>query len=313
MAMSAATPISISVNFDSLNEAFGFPKGFTDPSFFRGFDRVVELLAKRGLTATFFVIGRDLEDPETRDRVRAWHRAGFEIGNHSYSHPMNLGALQRDDIAFEVERSHALIAETTGDAPEGFIAPSWSNSRALVEVLMRLGYTYDTSHFPSAMLLPLSCRVALNHRRDKDRWYRAIHRKDWLAWATKPRLPFRVPGQHDRENDLIVFPLPSRGRFTIPNWHTKGFFLGWDRHYRELEKLAATHPYLYYLIHPGDFVGAEDLEGSPYAHSLERMSLPLKEKLARLDEAFSVLAAAGREARSMAGMARHFANASAAP
>ena len=87
------TPISISLNFDSLNEAARFPKGFIDPSFFKGFDRISDLLAKRNLKATILIIGRDLVNPEIRDRVADWGKAGFEIGNHSYSHHCNLGAL----------------------------------------------------------------------------------------------------------------------------------------------------------------------------------------------------------------------------
>src|SRR6267143_703029 len=50
--------------------------------------RILDILAERNVCATFFMIGRHVEDlPQTARRVAA---EGHEIGNHSYSHPIYL-------------------------------------------------------------------------------------------------------------------------------------------------------------------------------------------------------------------------------
>src|SRR5688500_7746414 len=48
-------------------------------------DTILRILAARDVRATFFVIGRDLEDH--MDAGRKLVAAGHELGNHSYSHP----------------------------------------------------------------------------------------------------------------------------------------------------------------------------------------------------------------------------------
>lgn len=48
-------------------------------------DRVLDVLRERGVRATFFVTGREVEaNPEQAASIV---RAGHELGNHSYSHP----------------------------------------------------------------------------------------------------------------------------------------------------------------------------------------------------------------------------------
>lgn len=304
------TPISISVNFDSINEATGFPEGFRDPSFFVGFDRFAELVSKHGLNACLYVVGRDLENPEVRARLRDWTEAGFEVGSHSLSHPPNLGCLPLSALRHEVGEAHKRIGDALGTPPTGFIAPAWSSSRRMLDVLLEFGYRYDTSIFPSAAIVPVMMKVAFNHLRNASRLRRIINRADWLYWTHLPRTPF-VAGRgwsRARSEDLesgralVELPLPSRNRLSIPHWHTKGFLFGWDSHYSELERLLTEHPFFYYLVHPADFMASEDLPAG-LRHSLERFQVPVSEKLARLDGAFARMAASGRPATTMQGLA----------
>lgn len=305
------TPIGVSVNFDSMGEALGFPKGFKDPSYFSGYDRIVELAARENMPLTFYLIGRDLENPEVHARVKDWASAGHEIGSHSYSHHMNLGALPVAQIEEELNKAHSIIGEATGSAPEGFIAPAWASSRRVIAHLISLGYTYDTSLFPSAALWAMCAKIAWNHRSDPGRRRRAINRRDWFDWLSKPRTAFLTDSQYRPQtvladvDRLVVLPLPSRNRLSIPVWHTKGFMFGWEQHAADLQQLLTTFPYFYYVIHPADVLDADDLP-SGHAHALERMNVPVSEKLARLGEVFSQLAHSRREMLAVRGLARHF-------
>jgi peptidoglycan/xylan/chitin deacetylase (PgdA/CDA1 family) len=75
---------------------------------------VLDVLADHHLSATFFMVGREVESfPGIAQRVFA---EGHEVGNHSYSHPVYLfqRALETRD---QVQRAQDVIAETIGVRP----------------------------------------------------------------------------------------------------------------------------------------------------------------------------------------------------
>ena len=302
-------PISISLNFDSLNEAYGFPQDYRDPSFFVAFDRLVDLTSKHGLTFTVYIIGKDLENPEYFARVRDWASAGYEIGNHSWHHYFNIGALKPNQIREEVYRAHDRIAECTKREPRGFIAPAWAVSRHLIEVLIDRRYSYDTSFFPSLLLYPMLARIALNHASMPRKALRMVDRKDWMVPLNKPLRPFFVDRSFHSTavggpDSLLVLPLPTVTRFGPAIWHSAGFTFGWKTVCNQLQKLLQSHDGFYYLIHPGDFLAPEELH-STLKHCLHRMNVPLANKMALLDEVFGLMAASGRPKVTMAELARY--------
>ena len=61
-------------------------------------DRVLDILNQAGIHATFFVIGKKLEDPAAVPLMRAAHAAGHWIGNHTLTHSIALG--DRPDAAY---------------------------------------------------------------------------------------------------------------------------------------------------------------------------------------------------------------------
>ena len=78
-------------------------------------ERILDILAEHNLCATFFMIGRHVEDlPQTARRVAA---QGHEIGNHSYSHPIFLYRGRRETRG-QLERAQAAIRDATGITPK---------------------------------------------------------------------------------------------------------------------------------------------------------------------------------------------------
>ena len=78
-------------------------------------DRLLDVLAKHNVKATFFMIGDRIErHPETVYRAIA---EGHQIGNHSYSHPL-LGFLPPKSVQREIERTDKLLRQigVTGDS-----------------------------------------------------------------------------------------------------------------------------------------------------------------------------------------------------
>jgi peptidoglycan-N-acetylglucosamine deacetylase len=303
-------PIAININFDSLNQAYAFPIGFRDPSFFEGMDRFLNIANRFQAPLSIFVIGRDLENPEIYARVREWSSAGHEIGNHSWSHPVNLGRLSPEMIRDEITRTHDLISHCTGKEPTGFIAPAWSTSKALVNTLIDLNYLYDTSVFPSFLLYPAMIANAFHFLGQPTEVQNILSRADWSGPILRPTQPFlagrdfQVLESEEREESILILPLPTTHRFMPCIWHSVGFMLGWNLIQKQLKKLLNDHRGFYYLLHPADFLGPED-QDKKHKHSLYRMSIPLHRKMNYLEKIFTQLTESGRPIVTMQDLAFH--------
>jgi peptidoglycan/xylan/chitin deacetylase (PgdA/CDA1 family) len=76
---------------------------------------VLDTLAEHGLKATFFLLGKNLASPERRKlAVRAFNE-GHRLGNHSYSHTVPFGLLEKPSEAVnEILGTDALLGELRG-------------------------------------------------------------------------------------------------------------------------------------------------------------------------------------------------------
>jgi peptidoglycan/xylan/chitin deacetylase (PgdA/CDA1 family) len=74
--------------------------------------RVLEVLARCGVQATFFVLGTKLADPARRALAARAHAEGRWIGNHTKSHAVPLGLIaDASIISQEILETQALIGE----------------------------------------------------------------------------------------------------------------------------------------------------------------------------------------------------------
>jgi peptidoglycan-N-acetylglucosamine deacetylase len=77
--------------------------------------KLLDLLAQKGIKATFFVLGENAErHPEILKRAVA---EGHEIGNHSWSHP-NLAKLSNEALRSQLQRTDDVIAQAIGSHPK---------------------------------------------------------------------------------------------------------------------------------------------------------------------------------------------------
>lgn len=270
------------INFDSLGWALSAnPKDFLDPSFFHIADRFFELSNKYGFKYTIFIIGRDLENPEVREKVGYWASQGHEIANHSYSHMQNLGYLDYNRLEMEVMKSHELITKVCGREPKGFIAPAWATSTSLLNILLKNGYLYDTSVFPSYFMWLVLAKLRWNFRKDK-RKITVFQRRDLIANLFADRKPYFSNGKSLIKKDtdgLLILPLPVTPLLRIPCWHTMSFLLP-QVFFKFILNSCLSQKYFYYLLHPTDVLEADDIP-LKYRHirNLERMDVSLAQKM----------------------------------
>jgi peptidoglycan-N-acetylglucosamine deacetylase len=122
--------------------------GRPDPILSRTVPRFAELFEDLGIRATFFVIGRDLEDAGFSAALRDLVARGHEVANHSLDHRYDLVRLDDDAMRAQVATASRRIAETVGIAPTGFRAPGYTVSDRLLSVVADCGLEYDSSVFP---------------------------------------------------------------------------------------------------------------------------------------------------------------------
>lgn len=83
--------------------------------------KMLDVLKKHKVPATFFVIGNNINDESSANMKRAV-RQGCEIGNHSLSHPM-MSQMDEGQVKEEIETTSALIGKITGKRPKFFRPP----------------------------------------------------------------------------------------------------------------------------------------------------------------------------------------------
>ncbi len=286
----------MALHLDSMAQAAGYPPGYTDPTYRQVLDRFLELGREFSFPYSLYAIGRDLEDPVACRRLRELGAAGHEIGNHTWNHHTDLGALPPDEMRDEIVRTHARLVDAAGVTPRGFVAPAWSYSNRLMSLLAELGYTYDMSLFPSLLYYPFVVKNALNHLGHAEKFRRVLNRRDWFEPLTSSREP------HLRQG-IVTLPVPTTpGPLGLAVWHTTGFLLGWDRHFQLLRDALKARRFFYYVVHPADLTCDEDFDGSEKMH-LERAAGSREEKTRRLRESLAVIAESGREWVTMDRMA----------
>jgi hypothetical protein len=264
------------------------PDALRDVVLRRALPRFAELLASRGIAATFFLVAEDVDLTALGARARAARaltlelvRAGHEIGNHSYAHPYELarlGAAARD----EIRRAHDVLSDAAGHPIRGFRATGYDLSRDMLAALVELGYAYDSSLFPAPgyYLAKAAVMAAL-----------ALAGRPSGAVLTDPRALLARPAPYRPAlaspwrrgtAPLIELPIATSPWLRIPAIGTS-LLLAPDRVRRHLIAAMAGRPHFNFELHGIDLIDAEE-DGIPGALVARQPDLrvPLATKRAAL-------------------------------
>ncbi len=153
-------------------------------------ERILALLAERGVQATFFTLGWIAE--RYPQLVRDIAAAGHEVASHGYGHE-RASDLDRAALVADVTRAKRLLEDLTGQPVLGYRAPSFSiGTRNLwaLDVLADAGHRYSSSIYPI--------------------------RHDHYGMPDSPRFAYRVGG-----SGLLEIPATTV-RFGNRNWPSSG-------------------------------------------------------------------------------------------
>jgi carbamoyltransferase len=215
---------------DAICQAHGRTyEGASDRFYTSAVDHSIRYFRDQGVTATYFLIARDLDHREKRASVDALLSAGHRIACHSLTHRyldrLPTMAEKRAEI---VDAKHK-IEDELGVAVEGFRAPGYSIDFESLELLRDAGYRYDSSIFPS---------FAMRRRIGVQRLFR------------EPFLLFP-------EERFFEIPMPYVGPALPPFHPCYAFYLSRAYFRWQLRAFARRHDYLTLLFHLTDFAESQ--------------------------------------------------------
>jgi len=165
--------------------------------------QIAEILQEHDAPAIFFVNGMYLETDEGKRDLQTIHDMGFEIGNHTYSHP-NLPDLSEEEQREEIVAVNDLVEEIIGERPRFFRAPFGLNTdyteQVTKEERMELmnwtyGYDWETEYQEPEALADIMVNTELLN----DGANLLMHDREWTEGAVEDI----VTGLRDQGYELV--------------------------------------------------------------------------------------------------------------
>lgn len=247
--------------------------------------RVLGFLAQRRLTITFFVVGKDASLDKNQEAIQAIAQAGHEIGNHSFDHDQWLHLYTEDQTVAQIEQAEEHIERVTGQRTLGFRGPGYSCSSTTLRILAERGYSYDASTLPT-FIGPLarayyfmSAKLTTSEKHERSLLFGTI--RDGM----RPLKPYRwhLEMKNEIGGTLLEIPVTTTPIFRLPfhisyilylSQYSEQLALAYFRGALALCSLANVQPSL--LLHPLDFVGADDISALSF---FPAMQMPSSRKL----------------------------------
>lgn len=131
--------------------------------------KMAEILHELEVGAIFFVNGHFLKSENGVEQLKKIHELGFEIGNHTMTHP-NLSKLQEEEQRKEIIELNNLIEEIIGERPRFFRAPFGVNTDVSKEEVAEegmqwmnwsFGYDFDPKYMEAEALADITVNTPL--------------------------------------------------------------------------------------------------------------------------------------------------------
>ncbi len=130
---------------NALSSYYGMERGKGADKIYPVLLRFLDIFNRYGIKATFFVVGKDIEDGMNRRFIVKALDAGHELANHTYSHPRFFLKLKKHERIAQILLTQQVLQKHLGVKAYGFRAPNFELDEELIEILSGLGLKYDSS------------------------------------------------------------------------------------------------------------------------------------------------------------------------
>ena len=285
---------SISLDLDNkwaYLKAHGDPLWEDYPTYFpMVIPRILDILGERNQKITFFVVGRDAEQEINLPSLKMIADDGHEIANHSHNHEPWLHLYGPKQLAEEFDKAEKAISNATGQMPVGFRGPGFSLSDEVLRTLIRRGYIYDGTSFPT-FLGPIarayyfwSSGLSKDQKDDRKELFGRF------VDGFKSLSPYSFSW---RGKTIVELPVSTMPIFRLPIHGSYLLFLGqystllakaYFKFALSLCKLTKLEPH--FLLHPLDFMGVEDDEQMAF---FPTMTEPTEKKVKLITDCIDIL------------------------
>ncbi len=220
----------------------------------------LKLLQKTKSKATFMIIGKDLELPACQAFCRKAIRAGHEIANHTWSHPISFGKLSYEQKKQQIVKTHKKIIAICGKTPVGFRGAGYYYDKDIITILQQLHYLYDSSVLPGYANLLMTTYAAVKGGENR---HKTFGRTNYLFSPDHPFI-FKEEAKimsfpRKRESSLVntrllELPISVLPLIRLPIHTTFAYFFGEKYRQLILRYLKSKPSYVLYLFHAIDFV-----------------------------------------------------------
>jgi hypothetical protein len=243
-----------------------------------GVPRIVEILDRHHIRATFFALGRDAQSQA--GLLRRLVGEGHEVADHSMTHPAAMARLRPDRLEVELVQSKRALEDAIGAEVVGFRSPNWDIDRRLIGRLAEAGFAYDASTIPSPLLPLLRFAVAAKSRRPG-----LALRLQLMPLTTRPGPQVLAIGART----IVEFPISVSARTRLPLYHTMRPMISDAALDRHLDGLARRSLGVDYAVHGIDAMGLEEDGVDARLGRHPGMHLALVDKLSLLDRTLAAI------------------------
>ena len=139
-------------------------------------EQVLDILARRGIHSSFFVIGQKLLDPKAAAAMQSAHRVGHWIGNHTLTHAVPFGDCRTAAFAAdEIGKTEALIGALA--CPKKLFRPYGRQGTVGPHLFSRASVDYLNTHQYRTILW----NAVPGDWRDQAGWVGLV--LWWLGWV----------------------------------------------------------------------------------------------------------------------------------
>lgn len=164
---------------------------------------MAKLLKEKDINAIFFVNGHFISNEAGREKLEMIYDLGFEIGNHTMTHP-NLSEISEEKQREEIVNLNNLIEQITGERPRFFRAPFGVNtdtSRQIMkeENMQSMNWTYGYDYSKEYMERDALADIMVNTNLLIPGANLLMHDREWTLEA----LPEIISGLKEKDYQFV--------------------------------------------------------------------------------------------------------------
>jgi peptidoglycan-N-acetylglucosamine deacetylase len=293
---------AITVDVDTLESIYKGqgcrrPGGYSHAEMRIGLENLSRFLENYQARATLFMVGNDFRYPENIISIKTMAEQGHEIANHTLTHAQGFRLLSPQEKEAEIAGMEELCLQKIGVQPVGFRSPGWNIGNDASPILLKRGYLYDSSVFPTFVtpVLKMMHWYTMRSRGHADRTTLGH-----LGFMFAPVTPYKTKlgslGSRG-EDGILEFPITVTPFFRLPFFATFLVSTGTGLFNLSLRSILSLKRPVQFQFHLSDFVDYNDPElaeqvpldgeGLYVPHALR---MPLTEKMEMFEKVMTELA-----------------------